>query len=114
MGLLHQIYLLYFKSDPKQADIDNYLLEELSELQTEIHHFRRLRSIRSDVAKEVKDVEILLYQFKMKYDLFGLVETAIEEELSNVPTKIINWKLWKRAAKKEKRGDQDYTIKITG
>ncbi len=88
MNTIHEIYRLFYDSDPLQTGIDMFLVEELNELSVEILHNLRKRSSRFKMGKEVADVEILLYQIKKKYELFGIVNDVINKELLKVPNKI--------------------------
>ena len=75
-----------------QQAIDRYgmdaqlkmVLEEMSELQKEICKFWRGKNNREQIAEEVADVEIMLEQVRMMFQIEDIVDDYISQKISRL------------------------------
>lgn len=80
------------------------LLEEMSELQKEICKSWRGRGNTKEIAEEMADVEIMLSQVKLIFDIDDEVRAAKEEKLIRLDTNI---EREIKIRKEEKRNEQN-------
>lgn len=80
-----------------QEAIDRYgtnaqlmmVLEEMSELQKEICKFWRGKDNRAEIAEEVADVEIMLAQVRMIFQIEDIVDDQIEKKIDRLRDRLM-------------------------